>query len=48
MIPLRCLEDDFPQTSRKDMGHEITLGYQFGVQQYHNDQLLIHFIFFKF
>ena len=31
MIPLQGLEADFPQTSRKDMGYEITLDYQFGV-----------------
>ena len=43
MIPLQGLEADFPQTSRKDMGHEMTLDYQFGVQQYHYDHLLIHF-----
>ena len=43
MIPLQGLEADFPQTFRKDMGHGITLDYQFGVQQYHNDHLLIHF-----
>ena len=43
MILLQGLEADFPQTSRKDMGHEINLDYQFGVQQYHYDHLLIHF-----
>ena len=42
MIPLQGMEADFPQTSRKDMNHEITLGYQFDVQQYHNDHFLIH------
>ena len=42
MIPLQDLEAEFPQTSRKDMGHEITLDNQFGVQQYHYDHLLIH------
>ena len=43
MIPLQGLEADFPQTSLKIMGHEMTLDCQFGVQQYHNDHLLIHF-----
>ena len=43
MIPLQGLEAGFPQTSRKDIGHEIILDYQFGVQQYRYDHLLIHF-----
>ena len=46
MIPLQGLEADFPQTSQKDMDHEITLDYQFGVQKYHYDHLLIHFHMF--
>ena len=46
MIPLQGLEADFPQTSRKDMDHEITLDYQFSVQQYHYDHLQIHFHMF--
>ena len=43
MIPLQGMEADFPQTSQKDMGHEIILDYLFGVRQYHFDHLLIHF-----